>query len=287
MWADNLRLQEYRRESILAAPAWQQHRQCQVVCWPLHRLGPSTCLYGHVHGNWKVPQSFAVHSLQYVLPSLLVCFSFTGDVLFIPATLNSPQQRHLTASPSDTWKTRVQWWRKGRSSCVATSPVWLLPNTSLFGGTKETKLSSQLQEVGKVISLFGPQHLDTCQTRFWRKNPFYFIRVSARDRLPEWERHWLWCESDPNPSERVVHHHHRSGQKWQWNTVPVWGSVGPRSRWAAATSKNGVQSSQHHHLLWVHISRCVFSLCIFVFLTLSVTTSQQISPPSIPQSFQR
>lgn len=72
MRAHDLRLRESRRESILAAPAWQQNRQRHVVCRPLQRLGPSTCLYGHIHGNWKVPQSFPVHSLQYV-PSLFPC----------------------------------------------------------------------------------------------------------------------------------------------------------------------------------------------------------------------
>lgn len=172
--------------------------------------------------------------------------------------LNSPQQKHLTASPWDTWTTWARWWKKGSSSCGATSSVWLLPNTSLFAGTKETKLSSQLEKVGKVIYLFGPQHVDTCPKRFWRTNHFCLIRGTARERLPQWERHWLWCESDPNPGERVIHHHHRSGQKWQWNNVLVWGSAGPRSRRATAASENGVQSSQLYRLLWVHISHAQF-----------------------------
>lgn len=203
-------------------------------------------------------------------------------------TLNSPQQRHLTASPS--WTTWAQWWRKCSFSCGATSPVWLLPSASLFGGTKETKLSSQLEKVGKVVYLFGPQHVDICPKRFWRKNYFYLI--SARARLPKWERHWLWCETDPDAIECVVHHHRCSGQKWQWNNVLVWGSVGPRSRRAPASSEHGVQPCQHHRPLWVPISaqfynRCVFSLCIYVFFNPSVITSQQINPPSIPRSSQR
>lgn len=64
MWADDLRLQEHRRESILAAPAWQQHRQRPVGSWPPQRLGPSSCLCGHIHRNWKVPQNFTVDPLQ-------------------------------------------------------------------------------------------------------------------------------------------------------------------------------------------------------------------------------
>lgn len=102
-------------------------------------------------------------ALQFTLYStfflcFLICFSCA--VFFLMGALNCPQQRRLTASLSDTWTTAAQWWRTGSSGCGATSPVWLLSKTSLFGGTKETKPSSQLEKVGKVIylSFLGRDH---------------------------------------------------------------------------------------------------------------------------------
>lgn len=121
-------------------------------------------MFWKVQGNRNVPETFRLHSLQYVL---LFCselpVSKTVNMFFNISKLSwSPfffvcvftpynlAQKHQTASPSAVWTTQPQCWRRVSSSCSVTSQMSLLPKTLLCGGTKGMKPSSKVSKVGNL-----------------------------------------------------------------------------------------------------------------------------------------